>query len=307
MVGLYGIGGIGKTTLARALYNKIVDDFESCCFLAYVREASNQYRGLVGLQNELLREILVDDSIKVSNLDIGISIIRDRLCSKKILLILDDVDTSEQLEALAGGRDWFGPRSMVIATTRNKHLLAIHEFDILQSVKGLNDDEALELFSWHAFKTSCPSSDYLDLSKRVVRYCKGLPLALEVVGSFLHSIEQPKFQLILDEYENQYLDKGIQDPLRISYDGLEHEVKENFLYISCCFVGEDINKVKLMLEACGCLCLEKRTTKLMNLSLLTIDESNQVEKVVYKFGFLRNNGSCHPFIEKVGLVQKQLL
>ncbi|KGN61295.2 hypothetical protein Csa_006535 [Cucumis sativus] len=278
MVGLYGIGGIGKTTLAKALYNKIADDFEGCCFLINVREASNQYRGLVELQKELLREILMDDSIKVSNLDIGISIIRDRLCSRKILLILDDVDTSEQLEALAGGHDWFGPGSVVIATTRNKHLLAINEFDILQSVQGLNDVEAFELFSWHAFKMSCPSSHYLYLiSKRAVSYCKGLPLALEVVGSFLYSIEPSKLKLILDEYENQYLDKGIQDPLRISYDGLEDEVKEIFLYISCCFVGEDINKVKMKLEACGCLCLEKGTTKLMNLSLLTIDKSNRVE------------------------------
>ncbi|KAA0063694.1 TMV resistance protein N-like [Cucumis melo var. makuwa] len=223
MVGFYGIGGIGKTTLAKALYNKIANDFEGCCFLANVREASNQYRGLVELQKELLREILMDDLIKFSNLDVGISIIRDRLCSKKILLILDDVDTSEQLEALVGEHDSFGPGSMVIVTTRNKHVLVIHEFDILQSVQGLKDDEALKLFSWHAFKQSCPSSDYLDLSKRAVRYCDGLPLALEVVG-------------------------------------------------------EDINEVKTKLEACGCLCLEKGTTKLMNLSLLTIDEhSNRIE------------------------------
>ena len=277
MVGLYGIGGIGKTTLAKALYNRIIDDFEGCCFLAKIREASNQYEGLVQLQKKLLCEILMDNSINVSNLDIGINIIRNRLCSKKILLILDDVDTREQLEALAGGHDWFGPGSMVIATSRDKHLLAIHEFNIFQSVQGLKDDEALELFSWHAFKMSCPSSDYLYLSKRAVCYCDGLPLALEIVGSFLYSIEQSKFKLILDEYENHYLDKGIQDPLRISYDGLEDEVKEIFLYISCCFVGEDINEVKIKLEACGCLCLEKGTTKLINLSLLTIVGSNRVE------------------------------
>ncbi|KAL0552565.1 hypothetical protein IC582_011682 [Cucumis melo] len=280
MVGLYGIGGMGKTTLAKALYNKIANDFEGCCFLANVREASNRYRGLVELQKELLREVLMDDSIKVSNVDIGISIIRDRLCSKKILLILDDVDTREQLEALAGGHDWFGPGSMVIATTRNMPLLSSHGiFNKFKEVNGLNAIEGLELFSWHAFRNSDPSSDYLDLSKRAVHYCKGLSLALEVLGSFLNSIDdQSKFERILDEYENFYLDKGIQDILRISYDELEQDVKEIFLYISCCFVGEDINEVKTKLEACGCLCLEKGTTKLMNLSLLTIDEhSNRIE------------------------------
>ncbi|TYK18336.1 TMV resistance protein N-like isoform X2 [Cucumis melo var. makuwa] len=278
MVGLYGIGGIGKTTLAKALYNRIADDFEGCCFLPKIREASNQYDGLVQLQKKLLCEILMDNSININNLDIGINIIRNRLCSKKILLILDDVDTREQLEALAGGHDWFGHGSKVIATTRNKQLLASHGFNKLEKVNELNVIEGLELFSWHAFRNSHPSRDYLDLSKRAVHYCSGLPLALEVVGSFLHSIEQSKFKLILDEYENQYLDKDIQDLLRISYDGLEDEVKEIFLYISCCFVGEDINEVKMKLEACGCLCLEKGTTKLMNLSLLTIDEhSNRIE------------------------------
>ncbi|XP_038889774.1 disease resistance protein RPV1-like isoform X2 [Benincasa hispida] len=277
MVGLYGIGGMGKTTLAKALYNRIADNFEGWCFLANIREASNQYGGLVQLQEKLLCEVLMDDLIKVSNIHRGINIIRDRLCSKKILVVLDDIDTIEQLRVLAGGHDWFGAGSKVIVTTRNKHLLAIHGFDIVKSVNGLNNDEALELFSWHAFKNSQPTSDYLELSKRAVHYCKGLPLALEVLGSFLYSIDQSKFDRILDEYENSYLDKDIRDLLQISYDGLEDDVKEIFLYISCCFVGEDIDIVKMKLEACGNLCLEKGITKLMNLSLLSINEFNKVE------------------------------
>ncbi|KAL4029024.1 hypothetical protein IC575_012243 [Cucumis melo] len=279
MVGLYGIGGMGKTTLAKALYNRISDDFEGCCFLANVREASNQHWGLVELQKALLRKILMDDSIKISNIGIGISTIRDLLCSKKILLVLDDVDTHEQLQALAGGHHWFGHGSKVIATTRNKQLLASHGFNILRRVNGLNAIEGLELFSWHAFKNSHPSSDYLHLSKHAVHYCKGLPLALEVLGSFLNSIDdQSKFKHILDEYENSYLDKDIQDILRISYDELEQDVKEIFLYISCCFVNEDKNKVQMMLQACDChFRLEMGIKKLTDLSLINIDMFNCVE------------------------------
>ncbi|XP_038876496.1 disease resistance protein RPV1-like, partial [Benincasa hispida] len=278
MVGLYGIGGMGKTTLAKALHNRIANDFEGCCFLANIREASKQYEGLVRLQEKLLYEILMDDSIKVNNVHRGIIVLRDRLCSKKILLILDDIDTSEQLQVLAGGRDWFGVGSKVIATTRNHHLLSIHGFDILQKVEGLNDDEALELFSWHAFKNRHPSSDYLDLSKRGAHYCKGLPLALEVLGSFLYSTDHSKFKQILDEeYENSYLDKDIKDILQISYDGLEDDVKEIFLLISCLFARQDIERVKSKLKACSCLGVEKGITKLMNLSLLTINRSNEIE------------------------------
>ncbi|XP_022946875.1 disease resistance protein RPP4-like [Cucurbita moschata] len=76
----------------------------------------------------LLHEILKED-LKFGNLDKGINIIRHRLRSKKVLIAVDDVDKLEPLEALVSGRDWFGPGSVIIVTTRNHHLLSIHEFD----------------------------------------------------------------------------------------------------------------------------------------------------------------------------------
>ncbi|KAL4029022.1 hypothetical protein IC575_012241 [Cucumis melo] len=277
MVGVYGIGGMGKTTLAKTLYNRIADDFEGYCFLANVREASKQHEGLVKLQEKLLYEILMDDFIRVGDLYRGINIIRNRLCSKKILLILDDIDTSEQLQALAGGYDWFGYGSKVIVTTRNEQLLDIHGFNKLRSVPELNYDEALELFSWHAFQCSHPPSEYLQLSKDAVNYCKNLPLALEVLGSFLYSTDQSKFRGILEEFAISNLDKDIQNLLQVSYDELEGDVQEMFLFISCFFVGEDKTMVETMLKSCGCLCWEKGIKKLMNLSLLTINKWNKVE------------------------------
>ncbi|XP_031737216.1 TMV resistance protein N isoform X3 [Cucumis sativus] len=277
MVGLHGIGGMGKTTLAKTLYNRIADDFEGCCFLANIREASKQHEGLVRLQEKLLYEILMDDFIRVSDLYKGINIIRNRLCSKKILLILDDIDTSEQLQVLAGGYDWFGYGSKVIVTTRNEHLLDIHGFNKLRSVPELNYGEALELFSWHAFQCSSPPTEYLQLSKDAVNYCKNLPLALEVLGSFLYSTDQSKFKGILEEFAISNLDKDIQNLLQVSYDELEGDVQEMFLFISCFFVGEDKTMVETMLKSCGCLCWEKGIQKLMNLSLLTINQWNKVE------------------------------
>nr|ADI99934.1 TIR-NBS-LRR-AAA+ATPase class resistance protein [Cucumis sativus] len=222
MVGLYGIGGIGKTTLAKALYNKIASQFEACCFLSNVREASKQFNGLAQLQETLLYEILTVD-LKVINLDRGINIIRNRLCLKKVLIVLDDVDKLEQLEALVGGRDWFGQGSRIIVTTRNKHLLSSHGFDEMENILGLDEDEAIELFSWHAFKKNHPSSNYLDLSKRATSYCKGHSLALVVLGSFLCTRDQVEWCSILDEFENS-LNKDIKDILQLSFDGLEDKM-----------------------------------------------------------------------------------
>ena len=62
------------------------------------------------------------------------------------------MDRDEQLKALVGRHDWFGPRSRIILTSRDSHLLKRNGVDDIYTIKGLNDDEALELFSWGAFK-----------------------------------------------------------------------------------------------------------------------------------------------------------
>jgi hypothetical protein len=102
MVGIFRGGGIGKTTIAKAIYNSIAYQFEDSCFLANVRENSKRECGLVQLQETLLSDILGDSSLKIRNVDRGINIIKERLCNKRVLLVLDDVDELIQLESLSG-------------------------------------------------------------------------------------------------------------------------------------------------------------------------------------------------------------
>ncbi|XP_057761680.1 TMV resistance protein N-like isoform X3 [Arachis stenosperma] len=152
MVGIYGIGGIGKTTLALAVYNLIADNFDGLCFLENVRENSNRH-GIVHLQNILLSEILEKKKIKLSSSKQGTSEIQKRLCQIKVLLVLDDVDEQEQLKAIAGKPDWFGHGSRIIITTRDKHLLTLHDIERTYEVQGLNEEGPLDLLQWKAFKT----------------------------------------------------------------------------------------------------------------------------------------------------------
>ncbi|KAL6132283.1 hypothetical protein ACLB2K_070654 [Fragaria x ananassa] len=184
-IGIWGMGGLGKTTLARQVYERVSHQFEVHIFLANVREVSAT-QGLVHLQKQILSQILKEENVQVWNVYSGITMIKRCFCNKVVLLVLDDVDQPEQLENLVGEKDWFGSRSRIIITTRDKRVLVTHRVEKTYELKGLNEDEALQLFSWKAFREYVPEEDYAELSESFVMYAGGLPLALKTLGSHLY-------------------------------------------------------------------------------------------------------------------------
>ncbi|KAK4280537.1 hypothetical protein QN277_012152 [Acacia crassicarpa] len=243
MVGIVGPGGIGKTTIARATYNSIGDHFEGLCFLSNVGQKSKVPNGLAHLQEELLRNLVMEKDLKLSDFYEGIPKIKRRLGHKKILLILDGVDELKQLEALAGSCSWFGPGSRIVITTRNKHLLASHDVNNIYSVGELNDEESLQLLSWHAFKTEKVESDFIEVSKSAILYSCGFPLALEVIGSNLRGKGVDEWHSAWDQYKRVQA-RRIFGVLRLSYDSLEEIEKQIFLDLACFFNGVELGEVK---------------------------------------------------------------
>ncbi|KAG6672655.1 hypothetical protein I3842_16G069900, partial [Carya illinoinensis] len=251
MIGIYGIGGIGKTTVAKVVFNSIGQQFEARCFLANIREISSREDGLVKLQEKLLYELLGNfGNFNIGNIG-GTNVIKQRLCSKRVLLILDDVNETHQLKELAGNKNWFGPGSRIVITTRDQHLLTYHQVDSTYEVQGLDDNQAIQLFSWHAFKRDKPVESYVKLTKCIIGYAKGLPLALTVLGSDLAGRHIQEWKSALEKYERSP-HKDIYQILKISYDGLDDNEKDIFLDIACFFKGKFVGYVMKRLDSCRC-------------------------------------------------------
>ncbi|KAL6131728.1 hypothetical protein ACLB2K_070102 [Fragaria x ananassa] len=272
VVGVCGLPGIGKTTIARAVYDELVCEFDHCCFLENVKEGL-QNKGAVHMQEELISRIFEKIGCSLGILSRGTRIITDRLKKKKILLVLDDVETFAQIEVLLGKKNSFGGGSRIIVTTRDTQ--ALSGVDARYSPMLLNDDEALELFMQYAFGTNQPTKEYDPLSRRAVEYAQGLPLALKVLGAFLRNKSIREWEAELKKIK-EIPHAEIQGVLRTSFDGLDISQKDIFLDVACFFRGMDRGYVTNFLEICGFYPVSGLRV-LFDRALLTISDDNKLE------------------------------
>lgn len=271
IIGIWGMAGIGKTTLAKAVYNEFSHRFEGTSFLENFGEFSKKPDGKVYIQQKLISDILRRDDIVFNNMDHAV---KQRFRNKRVFVVVDDVQDLTQLISTAIDLSCFGPGSRIIITCRDRHLLQLLGVQQIYSPKELDVGESLDLLSWHAFRTSEPPEAFLQLSEKLVEYCGGLPLAVEVLGAFLFKRGISEWESTL-ELLKQIPDDNIRAKLQISFDALNPVQKDIFLDISCFFIGMDKEYVSCILDGCK-LCPDIGLSVLRERCLITVRDNRLI-------------------------------
>ncbi|KAM6566610.1 hypothetical protein CsatA_025738 [Cannabis sativa] len=154
VVGIAGQNKMGKTIIAKSVYDGIFEAFDGRSFLRGVGQKSRKPNGLVHLQEKLLSDLLLGEKINITSVTRGVDVLQKRLSCKKVLIVLDDIDNLDQLYALVGSRKWFGTGSKIIITTRLLSLLHFYKVDQVFVARGLPLPVDIQEI-WEPYQQSC--------------------------------------------------------------------------------------------------------------------------------------------------------
>ncbi|KAL4561302.1 hypothetical protein LXL04_033466 [Taraxacum kok-saghyz] len=256
---IFGMGGIGKTTLAKYVYGLHSHEFDTSSFIEDIsRKCGENFNGLLGLQKQLYDDISEQSSTQVHDASIYTSMIENARTTKKLFLVLDDIASLYHLNALLGSRGLY-PGSKIIITTIHRSLTEhcalfrakVKPRHAKHMLQGLCEIESQKLLCYHAFRCDVPKTGYEEVSEKLVKYCEGHPFALEILGKSLYNRDVAYWEEFISELKKE-IDSRLYSVLRKTFDALPSEDdKELFKHIACFFVGMDKDIVKTILEACG--------------------------------------------------------
>ncbi|KAL9414685.1 hypothetical protein AB3S75_043029 [Citrus x aurantiifolia] len=244
IVGLYGIGGVGKTTLANFVGNQLR---EENVFDEVGIATVSQDQNIINVQSELVKSLgweLTETYEKDRARRLRMMFSESK--SRKMLIILDDVWNELDLEKVGipvGDRD---NCCKILLTTRLQPVCDRMGCDTQIQLGVLKQDEGLDLLRKHA-GIDVADTTLIDVSKQVADECKGLPLAIKAVGSALRGRTADEWNVALDKLQNAKLDKiegidkdsqGVYGCLKFSFDYLNGEDSRS-CFLLCSLFPED--------------------------------------------------------------------
>ncbi|PHT55695.1 hypothetical protein CQW23_04181 [Capsicum baccatum] len=253
---IVGMGGIGKTTLAKEVYNQsqIRNKFDTRAWL-YV---SQEYKPMKIIKELILqlakpeedKAMIVDRMDQLSQAGLE-EMLQRRLEDTCYLIVLDDIWTTEAWDFIVRSLPGNDKSSRLLLTSRRMEV-ALHADAHTPPYKleVLSEEESWELFLKKAFSENleCPQ-DLVDVGKAILQKCDGLPLAITVMGGLLAGKKKQKseWQRVQRNLSSDLVKThGISTILALSYQDLPPHLKSCFLYLGLLQKGKDILVKQLM-------------------------------------------------------------
>jgi hypothetical protein len=277
---IYGMGGIGKTTLAIEVYNQAQSRFEIHCLLRDVKDAKGI--AIVDLQMKMVGDLLGKDATMMPrNYAQWFEVIQ----TKKLLLIVDDISDTKQFYELIPDLKRLALGSRIIITSRESGLLKNIMADIalpelaLYPMPELDFPNSLELFIKCAFqKKNLDEVDVVfhDVAKEITKACGGLPLALEVIGHFLVD-KRDQLECWREATFQLKKDGDIMTRLQMSYNGLVNDDEKcMFVDIACLMLGHPKEKALEVWKSMGYSTPNWSLNRLIDKCLVKVDAHGQL-------------------------------
>ncbi|RDX93204.1 putative disease resistance protein, partial [Mucuna pruriens] len=256
-----GMGGLGKTTLAKSIYHfsAIRRNFDGFAW-AYISQQCKKRDVWEGILLKLISPSKEerDEIMKMKDDELARKLFKVQQ-EKKCLIILDDIWSNESWDIISPAFPSQNTRSKIVFTSRNKDIsLHVDSGGLLHEPNCLNAEDSWELFKNKAFprqdnSESAISNDYKRLGREMVAKCAGLPLAIIVLGGLLATKETVNEWEIIHRYLSSYLMEGdvrerrrLEEVLDLSYQDLPVQLKPCFLYLSQFPEDCEIPKTKLI-------------------------------------------------------------
>ncbi|KAJ9550086.1 hypothetical protein OSB04_022629 [Centaurea solstitialis] len=258
VVSIVGLGGIGKTTLARVLYNheKVKDHFELRAWVCVSEEFD------VFNISKVIFQAVAGNNQDFADLNLLHVALKEKLSKKRFLVVLDDVWNENYMELELLQRPFVegAPGSKIIVTTRKTTVASMMKSSQSYNLDVLSEEEALSLFARHALDEE-NFDKYASLKghgEGILKKCGRLPLALITLGTMLWEKRDDHEQweeVLNSEIWDLPNESQILPALRLSYYDLPSHLKQLFAYCSL-FPKDylfDKNKLVLLWMAQGFL------------------------------------------------------